>query len=115
MDVSPRGARIQNVEFKSVSFKADNSQKKSLRAEKIKRSKVKLHSYLRTEANINKLLTKYFENNQTITRQQYQRLTGQLRATACRTIKKWVEAGKLKNVGPDRSPVYVPGEGYYGN
>lgn len=110
----PRGARAENIEFKSVSFRADNTLKEKLRKQKIKRTTKKSHSRKRTDASIDKLLTKYFEVNPTITRRDFQQLTGQLRATACRTIKKLAEAGKLKNIGADNSPVYMPGDGFYG-
>lgn len=110
----PRGVRAEKIEFKSVSFRADNTLKEKLRKQRIKRTAYKSHSRKRTEASIDKLLAKYFELNSTITRQDFQRLSGQLRSTACRTIRKLVEAGKLKNIGADNSPVYVPGEGFYG-
>lgn len=110
----PRGARVENIEFKSVSFRADNTLKEKLRKQRIKRTAYKSHSRKQTDANIDKLLTKYFEVNPSITRRDFQRLSGQLRTTACRTIRKLVEAGKLKNIGADNSPIYVPGEGCYG-
>lgn len=106
--------RSETVEFKSVSFRADNDLKKSLKRQKIKRSRLKPHSHLPTESVIDKLLTTYFETHETMTRRAFQFEVGQVKATACRTIKKLVKAGKLRNIGTDRSPVYVPGEGYYG-
>ena len=106
--------RSENIEFKSVSFRADSDLKKSLKGQKIKRSRLKPHSFPQTETNIDKLLTKHFETNQVLSRRQFQFLTGQVRATACRTIKKLVEAGKLQNLGTPKNPVYVLGEGYYG-
>lgn len=108
------GARSENIEFKSVSFRADNTLKKNLKEAKIRRSRIKPHSYPHTEGSIDKLLAKHFETNQTLTRYQFQFLTGLLKATACRTIKKWVEADKLKNVATNRNPVYIPCEGHYG-
>ena len=106
--------RSENIEFKSVSFRADNGLKKSLKQEKIKRSRIKPHSYPHTDAGIDKLLVKYFESHQILTRREFQYLTGLLKATASRRIKKLVEEGKLKNIGPFRNPIYVPCEGYYG-
>ena len=111
---NPNGVRSENVDFKSVSFRADNALKAKLRKKKLIRSQYSSHSRRRTEATIDKLLTKYFVSMPGMTRRDFQFLTGQLRATACRTIKRLVEAGKLKNIGADRSPVYVPCEGYYG-
>ena len=109
------GARSENIEFKSVSFRADNSLKKNLKEAKIHRSRIRPHSYPHTEGSIDKLLAKHFETSQTLTRHQFQFLTGLLKATACRTIKKLVEAGKLKNVATRRNPVYMPGEGLCGD
>ena len=107
------GARSENIEFKSVSFRADHSLKKNLKGAKIRRSRIKPHSYPHTEESIDKLLAKHFKTNQTLTRYQFQFMTGLLKATACRTIKKLVEAGKLKNVATSRNPVYMPVEGHY--
>ena len=109
------GARSENIEIKSVSFRADHSLKKNLMETKIRRSRIKPHSCSHTEESIDKLLAKHFETNQTLTRHQFQYLSGLLKATACRFIKKLVEAGKLKNVATNRNPVYVPSEGHYGN
>lgn len=106
--------RSENIEFKSVSFRADNGLKKSLKQEKIKRSRIKPHSCQHTDAGIDKLLVKHFETHQILTRREFQYLTGLLKATASRRIKKLVEEGKLKNIGPFRNPIYVPCEGYYG-
>lgn len=106
--------RSENIEFKSVSFRADNGLKKSLKQEQIKRSRIKPHSYPHTDAGIDKLLVKHFETHQILTRREFQHLTGLLKATASRRIKKLVEEGKLKNIGLLRNPVYVPCEGYYG-
>ena len=109
------GARAENIEFKSVSFRADGSLKDSLKAQKIRRSRHRPHSFPRTETNIDELLTKHFAKKQAITRYEFQFLTGQVKSTALRTIKKLVEAGKLKNIGSTRSPLYIPTPGHYGS
>ena len=109
------GARAENIEFKSVSFRADGSLKDSLKAQKIRRSRYKPHSFPHSEANIEALLTKHFTKREAISRREFQYLTGLVKSTALRTIKKLVEAGKLKNIGSTRSPLYIPTPGHYGS
>ena len=109
------GARAENIEFKSVSFRADGYLKDKLKAQKIRRSRYKPHSFPHSEANIEALLTKHFTKREAISRREFQYLTGLVKSTALRTIKKLVEAGKLKNIGSTRSPLYIPTPGHYGS
>ena len=108
------GARSENIEFNSVSFRADNDLKDKLKSQKIKRSRHKPHSLPRSEASVDNLLAKHFSTHPIISRHEFQHLTGQVKSTALRTIKKLVEAGKLKNLGSTRNPVYTPTPGNYG-
>ena len=87
----------------------------SLKAQKIRRSRYKPHSFPHSEANIEALLTKHFAKREAISRREFQYLTGLVKSTALRTIKKLVEAGKLKNIGSTRSPLYIPTPGHYGS
>ena len=107
------GARSENIEFKSVSFRADANLKKSLKKEKIQRSKNKPHSMPITEKEIDAKLTEHFAQNPILTRRDFEFLCMQVKSTACRTLRKLVEAGKLKNVSTPRNPVYVPDNGHY--
>lgn len=107
------GARSENIEFKSVSFRADANLKKSLKKEKIQRSKNKPHSMPITEKEIDAKLTEYFAQSPILTRRDFEFLCIQVKSTACRTLRKLVEAGKLKNVSTPRNPVYVPDNGHY--
>lgn len=107
------GARSENIEFKSVSFRADANLKKSLKKEKIQRSKNKPHSMPITEKEIDAKLTEYFAQSPILTRRDFEFLCMQVKSTACRTLRKLVEAGKLKNVSTPRNPVYVPDNGHY--
>ena len=111
---NPHGVRPENVAFKSVSFRADNTLKNKLREEKLNRSKEQFHSRKRTDDGIDDLLAKYFETKPAITRRGFQILTGLLRTTAYRRLKDLVDAGKLENIGANRSPVYIPCVGHYG-
>lgn len=111
---NPQGMGAENVEFKSISFRADNALKGKLKKMKIRRIKDQSHSCRRSKEGLDKLLSQYFEKKPVLTRRDFQALTGLLRTTACRRLKEIVDAGKLMNIGADRSPVYVPCEGYYG-
>lgn len=105
--------RSENVEFKSVSYRADNELKKHLRQQKIQRSKNKPHSMPMTEEEIDRMLTEYFATNEMLTRRQFQFQCMQVKSTAHRILKKLVEDGKLKNVATRQNPVYMPDNGHY--
>ena len=105
--------RSENVEFKSVSFRADSDLKKSLKKQKIQRSKNKPHSMPMTEKEIDQKLTEHFAQNQILTRRDFQFLCSQVKPTACRTLRRLVEEGKLKNISTPHNPVYVPDNGHY--
>ena len=107
--------RSENVEFKSVSFRADTNLKESLKKQKIRRSKNKPHSMPMTEQQIDEKLTEHFAQNPILTRRDFQFLCLQVKSTACRILRKLVEEGKLKNISTPRNPVYVPDNGYYGS
>ena len=107
------GIRSENIEFKNVSFRADIDLKKNLKTQKIRRSRNKPHSMPMTEKEIDAKLTEYFASNPILTRRDFQFLCIQMKPTACRILRKLVEAGKLKNISTPRNPVYVPDNGHY--
>ena len=108
-----RAIRSENIEFKSVSYRADNDLKKHLRKQKIQRSQTKIHSIPMTEEEIDQALTKHFRTNETITRREFEILCTQMRSTAHRILQKLVENGKLRNVATAHNPVYMPENGHY--
>lgn len=108
-----RAIRSENIEFKSVSYRADNNLKKHLRKQKIQRSQTKIHSIPMTEEEIDQALTKHFRTNETITRREFEILCTQMRSTAHRILQKLVENGKLRNVATAHNPVYMPANGHY--
>ena len=108
-----RAIRSENIEFKSVSYRADNDLKKHLRKQKIQRSQTKIHSIPMTEEEIDQALTKHFRTNETITRREFEILCTQMRSTAHRILQKLVENGKLRNVATAHNPVYMPAKGHY--
>ena len=103
-----RSIRSENVEFKSVSYRADNELKKHLKKQKIQRSQTKIHSVEMTEEEIDQKLTDYFKTNDTLTRSQFEVLCTQVKSTAHRILQKLVKDGKLKNVSTKQHPVYMP-------
>lgn len=107
--------RSENIEFKSVSYRADNELKLHLKQQKIQRSRTKIHSQPLTEAEIDRKLTEYFSTHSTLTRRSFQFLCAQVKTTAIRLLRKLVENGKLKNIATQRNPVYVPDNGHYGS
>ena len=112
---TPRSIRSENVEFKSVSYRADNELKKHLRNQKIQRSQTKIHSAEMTEEEIDQKLTEYFKTHETLTRYQFQTLCSQVKSTAHRILLKLKENGKLRNVATSHNPVYMPDNGHYKN
>ncbi|MBE6275252.1 MAG: DNA-binding protein [Bacteroides sp.] len=110
---TPHAIRSENVEFKSISYRADNELKKHLKKQKIVRSKNKPHSMPMTDEAIDQILTEYFATNETLTRRQFQFHGMQVKSTALRILKKLVEEGKLKNVSTRQNPVYMPDNGHY--
>ena len=105
--------RSENVEFKSVSYRADNELKKHLRNQKIRRSQTRIHSLEMTEEEIDQKLTDYFKTNDTLTRSQFEVLCTQVKSTAHRILLKLVKDGKLRNVATSHNPVYMPDNGHY--
>ena len=105
---TPRSISSENVEFKSVSYRADNELKKYLRNQKIQRSQTKIHSLEMTAEEIDQKLTDYFKKHDTLTRSQFEVLCTQVKSTAHRILQKLVKDGKLKNVSTKQHPVYMP-------
>lgn len=106
--------RSENIEFKSVSYRADIELKKYLKQQKIRRSRTKVHSLPMTTEEIDQKLTEYFAAHTTLTRRGFQILCSQVQTTANRILRKLVADGKLKNIAIPRNPVYVPANGHYG-
>jgi predicted histone-like DNA-binding protein len=103
-----RSVRSDNVEFKSISYRADNELKKHLRNQKIQRSQTRIHSREMTEEEIDQKLSDYFKTHDTLTRSQFEVLCTQVKSTAHRILQKLVKDGKLKNVSTKQHPVYMP-------
>ena len=99
----------------NISFKADAKLKRSVSVVHVERSKLKPHSAVLSNDEIDKLLTNYFKSNPVLTRRDFQGLCGFTPTTAARQIKRLKEEEKkLKNINTYYNPIYVPMPGYYG-
>ena len=99
----------------NISFKADAKLKRSVSVVHVERSKLKPHSAVLSNDEIDKLLTNYFKSNPVLTRRDFQGLCGFAPTTAARQIKRLKEEEKkLKNINTYYNPIYVPMPGYYG-
>ena len=89
--------------------------KRSVSVVHVERSKLKPHSAVLSNDEIDKLLTNYFKSNPVLTRRDFQGLCGFTPTTAARQIKRLKEEEKkLKNINTYYNPIYVPMPGYYG-
>ena len=110
---TPSSTRANKVKFKSVTFRADKYLKHQLSDVKTERSKYKPHSAGLSEIEIDMELTKYFAENQIITRKDFQHLCGMTQITAYRHIKRLIAEKKLQNKGTTHQPIYTPVPGNY--
>ena len=92
-----------------------NQIKRAVSVVHVERSKLKPHSAVLSNDEIDKLLTNYFKSNPVLTRRDFQGLCGFTPTTAARQIKRLKEEEKkLKNINTYYNPIYVPMPGYYG-
>lgn len=98
----------------NIGFKADKKLKRSISVVHVERSKMKHHSTSLTSEDIDKLLTKYFKENQILTRPDFEKLCGLTTSTATRQIRRLKEEKKLQNINSYYNPIYVPMPGWYG-
>ena len=75
----------------NISFKADAKLKRSVSVVHVERSKLKPHSAVLSNDEIDKLLTNYFKSNPVLTRRDFQGLCGFAPTTAARQIKRLKE------------------------
>ena len=105
--------RVHKVKLKAIKFKADKELKAELSDMEFHRSKYRPHSAGLSEVEIDMELTKYFAENQLITRKDFQYLCGMTQITAYRHIKRLIAEKKLKNKGTTHQPIYTPVPGNY--
>lgn len=103
------------IKLKAIQFRADQALKNEFGILKVKSLKGGLDFSQPTNDEIDRQLTKYFQTHQFMRRYDFQNLCGMARSTAMRHIRRLRDEGKLKNEGGVMQPIYVPGDGYYGN
>lgn len=111
---NPKNTRAEDVTFKNVRFRADKILKGSLQGLKTKRSQEKVHSAEISEEKLESRLTEYFKTQQVLTRKTFEELFLLTTPTACRTLRKLVEARLLKNIGTQHHPIYIALPGHFG-
>lgn len=72
------------------------------------------HSVKLSDIEIEGKLTDFFEENESITRKQAEYFLDINKNRTIAILKKFVAEGKLKNIGHDRFPKYVPVPGFFG-
>ncbi|MBQ8673308.1 MAG: HU family DNA-binding protein [Bacteroides sp.] len=103
----PDEAQSRDIEFKSISFRADKGLREEMKRKKILRSSLKPHSMPLTEEELRAKLEEYFSKEEVITRRGLQIYCNLTKSTAIRTLKRLVEQGIVRNVSTDKNPVYM--------
>ena len=107
--------KATKVKLKAIQFRADQTLKNEFGVLKVKSLKGGLDFTQLTNEEIDLQLTKYFQTHPFMRRYDFQYLCGMARSTAMRHIRRLRDEGKLNNMGGAMQPIYVPGNGYYGN
>ena len=107
--------KATKVKLKAIQFRADQALKNEFGILKVKSLRGELNFKQLTNEQIDRLLTGYFKTHQFMRRYDFQNLCGMARSTAMRHIRRLRDEGKVKNEGSVMQPIYVPGDGYYGN
>lgn len=106
--------RNSKVQFKGVKFRMDAKLRNSIGNVKLEMSKHTRQSSVMNEEEMNEQLTSFFETHEVMTRRQFQFACRLTQSTAILRLRALREAGKLKNIGTQKQPIYVPTEGNYG-
>lgn len=72
------------------------------------------HSDMISDIEIEGMLTGYFKENESITRLGLEKEFHINRTRATQILKRFVEEGKLKNIGFSNHPKYIPVPGFFG-
>lgn len=72
------------------------------------------HSDMISDIEIESMLTGYFKENESITRLGLEKEFHINRTRATQILKRFVEEGKLKNIGFSNHPKYIPVPGFFG-
>ncbi len=107
--------RAESVKVKSLSFCPDHAARKAIKGATFVRQPEKRHSKEQTAEDLDNLLTRWFAGHDSITRVEFQGLSGLTRSTANRRLQALEAAGRLCREGRVRKfPYYCPAEGCFG-
>ena len=85
--------RAESVRFKSVAFRPDSQLKERLSTTHFVRQADKSHSKNYSTEEIDRLVARHFQQNETLTRNQFEALCGLTYSTAVRHLKRLREEG----------------------
>ncbi len=101
------------VKLKAIQFRADQQLKNEFGALKVKCLGGGLDFKQLTDEEIDRRLTQYFQTHSFLRRCDFQSLCGMARSTSMRQIRRLRDEKKLKNIGSNIQPIYIPDSGYY--
>lgn len=104
--------RAESVRFKSVAFRPDAQLKERLSTTHFVRQADKSHSKNYSTEEIDRLVARHFQQNETLTRNQFEALCGSTYSTAVRHLKRLREEGKIINIASQKHPLYRKGTGF---
>ena len=104
--------RAESVRFKSVAFRPDAQLKERLSTTHFIRQADKSHSKNYSTEEIDRLVARHFQQNETLTRNQFEALCGLTYSTAVRHLKRLREEGKIINIASQKHPLYRKGIGF---
>lgn len=104
--------RAESVQFKSVAFRPDAQLKERLSTTHFVRQADKSHSKNYSTEEIDRLVARHFQQNETLTRNQFEALCGLTYSTAVRHLKRLREEGKIINIASQKHPLYRKGTGF---
>lgn len=104
--------RAESVRFKSVAFRPDAQLKERLSTTHFIRQADKSHSKNYSTEEIDRLVARHFQQNETLTRNQFEALCGLTYSTAVRHLKRLREEGKIINIASQKHPLYRKGTGF---
>lgn len=104
----------KKVILKTIEFQPDKELKNAVKIYGFEHTKYASHSAKLTDTEIDAKLEEYFRTHDVLQRRNFEELCNLNRTTAGVRLHQLREAGKLKNIGLSRHPIYVPMPGFYG-
>ena len=99
--------RADRVHVKSIQFRADMDLKSRVLGAKMKRAAYKSHSARLSDEEVDRRVDAFFKDHPVMARRDLQRICQVKDGVAYKHIHRLLEAGKIKNIGINRQPVYI--------